>query len=769
MLRRIFQLALLLSVLPCLGSGRALAQPANFGGTTGSEPAVVSDVTLPDPLTKDAVQALISRMSDREVRQLLLDKVDAAAQTPSALSGSRFDQMLALLSVSTEKVASSIAFNIINFGAFLSAQGNVFDRFSIWLGGTGLKRVSFSVLLAVGLGLLAERAVHWVLFRRPVPRPVPVEANNFMITLRRAGWRLWYEVLGALVFAVVATIALHLSRLEGATPLLRLILFWLIAMPRFSIALLRFFFKPANSEARLLSVDDRSGNILFWNMVSMSFLVGLAILISTVNQRMGGPPDAEPVAFWFWFNVIFFGWLAILFGVMRQAWRSIMLGGRGVVKPFEAWAIRAYPWFAVMIILAIWVFSIAAEAMNATEILAGGRHFISLLIVLSAPLLDTLIHAVVRHFTRPMRGEGEVARTAYEASFNAYVRIGRVLVFGVGLLVMARLWNVTLISMAMAPGGVGEQFAATLVRVGLIAICGYLVWEVARLLINVRLANEQTQDGHVVPIDHGETDLNAPTTRLGTILPAISKALQIVILTMTALTILANLGVDVTALLAGAGIVGIAIGFGSQKLVSDVISGIFFLIDDAFRLNEFIDASGSVGTVEKISLRSLRLRDAKGPVLIIPYSEIKTVTNFSRDWGIMKLRFTVPFDTDVEQVRKIFKKIGQEMMEDPLLAPGFIEPFKSQGVYEFNDHGIVVRGKFTHKPGAQFEIRKRAFTRIKQEFDKAGIQFARREVIVNLGENREKLTEDQARKIGAAAAENIAQADRDAAKSVVPI
>ncbi len=769
MRRVIFQLALLLSLLPCLGSGLALAQPANLGGTTGSEVAVESDVTLPDPLTRDAVQALVSRLSDREVRQLLLDQLDAAAQTPSALPASTFDQMLAFLSESTEKVASSVAVNTINFGAFLTAQGNVFDRFSIWLGGTGLKRVSFSVVLAVGLGLLAERAVHWVLFRHPVSRPMPVEANNFMITLRRAGWRLWYEVLGALVFAVVATIALHLSRLEGATPLLRLILFWLIAMPRFSIALLRFFFKPANGEARLLSVDDRSANILFWNFVSMSFLVGLALLISTVNQRMGGPPDAEPIAFWFWFNVIFFGWLAILFGVMREGWRSIMLGGRGGVKPLEIWAIEAYPWFAVMSILAVWVLIVAAEAMNATEILAGGHHYISLLIVLSAPLLDTLIHAIVRHFTPPMRGEGEVARTAYEASFNAYVRIGRVLVFGSGLMVMARLWNVTPTRMAMASADVGEQFAATLVRVGLIAICGYLVWEVARLLINVRLANEQTPDGHVAPIDDGETHGNAPTSRLGTILPAISKALQIVILTMTVLTILSNLGADVTALLAGAGIVGIAVGFGSQKLVSDVVSGVFFLIDDAFRLNEFIDAGGLVGTVEKISLRSLRLRDAKGPILIIPYSEIKTVTNYARDWGIMKLRFTVPFDTDVEQVRKIFKKIGQEMMEDPLLAPGFIEPFKSQGVYEFNDHGIVVRGKFTHKPGAQFEIRKRAFTRIKQEFDKAGIQFARREVIVNLGESREKLTEEQARKIGAAAAENIAQADRDAAKSADPI
>ncbi len=185
---------------------------------------------------------------------------------------------------------------------------------------------------------------------------------------------------------------------------------------------------------------------------------------------------------------------------------------------------------------------------------------------------------------------------------------------------------------------------------------------------------------------------------------------------LTVLTALGNLGINVTPLLAGAGVAGLAIGFGAQKLVSDIMSGLFFLIDDAFRLNEYIDTGGVQGTVEKISLRSIQLRDSKGPVLIIPYSDIDKVTNFGRDWGIMKLRFTVPFGTDTEKVRKIFKKIGQEMMENPELAPGFIEPFKGQGVAEFTDYGIVVRGKFMHKPGAQFGIRKQIFKRVQEEF-----------------------------------------------------
>lgn len=126
----------------------------------------------------------------------------------------------------------------------------------------------------------------------------------------------------------------------------------------------------------------------------------------------------------------------------------------------------------------------------------------------------------------------------------------------------------------------------------------------------------------------------------------------------------------------------------------------------------------------------MQLRHARGALYCVPYSSISSITNFGREWGIMKLRFTVPFGTDVEKVRKIFKRIGQEMMANPELAPGFLEPFKSQGVREINETGIVIAGKFTFRPGAQFLIRREVFKRVQEEFDKAGITFARQEVRV---------------------------------------
>ena len=152
---------------------------------------------------------------------------------------------------------------------------------------------------------------------------------------------------------------------------------------------------------------------------------------------------------------------------------------------------------------------------------------------------------------------------------------------------------------------------------------------------------------------------------------------------------------------------------------------------DAFRVGEYLVIDNTVGTVEKISLRSLQLRHHEGPIHTIPYGEIPKVTNNSRDWVIMKLKFTFPFETDANRIKKLFKKVGAEMLEAEY-ADDLIQTFKSQGVYDVDDVGIVIRGKFMAKPGAQWIIRKDIYTRVQKVLDEAGIQFARKEVRVQI-------------------------------------
>jgi small-conductance mechanosensitive channel len=184
------------------------------------------------------------------------------------------------------------------------------------------------------------------------------------------------------------------------------------------------------------------------------------------------------------------------------------------------------------------------------------------------------------------------------------------------------------------------------------------------------------------------------------------------------------MGIQIGPLLAGAGVVGIAIGFGAQTLVRDIISGIFYLLDDAFRVGEYIQASNYKGTVESFSLRSVKLRHHRGPITTVPFGQLGAVQNQSRDWVIDKMTIGVTYDTDLDKVRKLIKEIGRELAQDEEVAPVILEPLKMQGVEQMGEFAIQIRLKMMTKPGEQFVVRRKAYALIKRAFEANGIKFA---------------------------------------------
>jgi small-conductance mechanosensitive channel len=172
-------------------------------------------------------------------------------------------------------------------------------------------------------------------------------------------------------------------------------------------------------------------------------------------------------------------------------------------------------------------------------------------------------------------------------------------------------------------------------------------------------------------------------------------------------------------------VLGLAVSFGSQTLVRDVISGFFYLVDDAFRVGEYIQSGNYRGVVESFSLRSVKLRHQNGPLFTVPFGVLGAIQNMSRDWAVEKFNVGVTYDTDIEKARKIVKKVGQELKADPELAAGIIEPLKMQGVQAFGDFAIQLRMKMMTQPGdVQYLARRRALALIKKAFDANGINFA---------------------------------------------
>jgi small-conductance mechanosensitive channel len=286
----------------------------------------------------------------------------------------------------------------------------------------------------------------------------------------------------------------------------------------------------------------------------------------------------------------------------------------------------------------------------------------------------------------------------------------RVLLGVVALILLPSFWGTDVLRLIGAPGA--GVFSRALFNILMTTLLAYVVWQLAEAALERYLG---------VGEKAGATGQN---TRARTLRPLLRKFTLGVLVVIWVMIALSAVGIDIGPLLAGAGVVGIALGFGAQTLVRDVVSGIFFLLDDAFRVGEYVEAGSLKGTVEAISIRSLRLRHHRGAVHTVPYGELKSLTNHSRDWVIVKLEFLVTYDTDVDAVRKLIKRIGQEMLEDPELGPNLIETLQSQGINQLADHGLLVRAKFTARPGEQFVIKRDALQRIKGAFDTSGIKFA---------------------------------------------
>ena len=333
-------------------------------------------------------------------------------------------------------------------------------------------------------------------------------------------------------------------------------------------------------------------------------------------------------------------------------------------------------------------------------------------------------------------------------------RVAGILAFVAGIMAFMQIWQP---DTAM----VNDSVSGRMMDVIVILFIGYIIYNVFRIWVDSKIAEEQ---GDAPEAELGDEGGGSSASRLATLLPLFRNFILIVIIVTIALITLMEMGVNVGPLFAGAGIVGVAVGFGSQSLVRDIFSGAFFLFDDAFRKGEYIDVGGVKGTVENISVRSFQLRHHLGALHTIPFGEIQVLTNYSRDWVIMKLPLRVTYDTDVERVRKLIKNLGVHLLSDPVIGDTFIQPLKSQGVIEMQDSAMIIRVKFMTKPGDQWLVRKRVYEEIRMLFEREGVKFAHREVTVRLADGKvEELDEHQKHEIVAASREVIEEEMAEAA------
>jgi moderate conductance mechanosensitive channel len=337
------------------------------------------------------------------------------------------------------------------------------------------------------------------------------------------------------------------------------------------------------------------------------------------------------------------------------------------------------------------------------------------LVIITLPLASRITRRAVEHLVQPPGAQQvsdeppSVIAVSLERGVRALLIIGAAAVLAWG-------WGIDLEHFAG-----GDTPFARFIHGGLSAVIIVLfadvLWHATKTAIDLKLAA-------VEDLGQPNTDEARRRARLHTLLPIFRNVLFVTVIVFAGMMALAAMGVEIGPLIAGAGVLGVAIGFGAQSLVRDVIAGMFYLLDDAFRVGEYIQSGNYKGTVESFSFRSVRLRHQRGALYTVPFGLLGAVQNQSRDWVIDKLTIGITYDSDIERARKLIKQIGLDLAKDPDFAPLIIEPMKMQGVDALGDFAVQIRIKMMTLPGEQFVIRRKALAMIKTAFNANGIKFA---------------------------------------------
>jgi small-conductance mechanosensitive channel len=337
-----------------------------------------------------------------------------------------------------------------------------------------------------------------------------------------------------------------------------------------------------------------------------------------------------------------------------------------------------------------------------------------------------IVHVARRLFT--VIGRGELAS---EPLVRRTLRVARALTFLVTFLALA----FPALDWAGATPGVGLQSqdlvqwaSSTGLRIVALLLLAFVI---VRLITAVIVRAERDLD-----VGTG-LDALERKKRAQTIASLARRTLSVLIWTCAVLIVLRELDVDITPVLAGAGIVGLAVGFGAQTLVRDVITGFFLIVEDQVRVGDVAVVNGTGGLVEQINLRTIVMRDMEGVVHVFPNGEIKTLANRTKDFAYYVIDLGIDYDADVDQVTALVHEAGRNLQADPAFAPSILEPVEVLGVDAFKDSSVTLKVRIKTVPLKQWEVGRELRRRIKTVMDREGVRIPLPQLQIHVTRHRE--------------------------------
>ena len=618
-----------------------------------------------------------------------------AISRPAELVGSLADKVVAALQ------------RLPLFVSWLAAEWRDPGRRARWI------EVGISCLVVFGTGIFVALLIYGAL--APLRRRLTMGTDPGRVTrAARVLLRLLLDLLPVLAFAVTAYVALEFAQPGRVGRLVVTALIDAAVAAETAFALMRRVFSPGTPELRLLPMSDpdaRQGT-RWSSRIIRTAIYGRAVLTAAVYF---GLPRAIGAL---WLNVLFLvvaGMVALVVVRVRQpvgaAIQSLAGEGRSPLLRWLPWAVIGRIWHVLALVYLAFVCLVWAFGVP-----GGFRTLIFNTLATAAIAFGVALALNV--MSGRAQGEARASRPAGAdpplieqriARYRSWVAaLGPGLVVLVALLALLEVWGLDVIRWLSSDAG--SKMLRHLVTIALVLVFTVVVWEGINLAIERSVA-ERDADGQ--PRLGGRTRTLLNITR---------RFVLVFLGLIAAFLILAELGVNIAPLLAGAGVIGLAIGFGSQRLVQDIITGMFVLFSDTLRVGDVVEVAGRAGVVEAVGMRTVVLRDYGGNVHTIPYSAIDTVTNLTKDFSYAVFDVGVSYREKVDEVMQVLRDLGAEMRQDPYFRRLILEPLEVAGVDRFADAAVVIKARFKTRPLRQWDVMREFNRRIKNRFDELRIE-----------------------------------------------
>jgi moderate conductance mechanosensitive channel len=586
-----------------------------------------------------------------------------------------------------------------NIFSWASEQISNPDRRARWI------EIVWKVILSITVGFVVEWGTRLLMAR---PRRVleTKEIDGIWVQVTALLARTALDVVPIIGF-VVGSYAILLLVDPGAVS--REVIVALIVanvIVRLIMALARMILAPVAGSLRLLPIKDVDANYMFIWTRRLTDVSVYGYALVQISQLLGLPVEGADT-----FLKAIGLFVALLLVVFILQNRNLVAnwlrgtGGKPGTTPFrtkvaDIWHVPALIYVVAMYV--VWALAIEdgfGKLLQATVL--------TIIILIAGRLIQIAINRS-SHRIFSLKPEVKQRYPSLEARANRYQPIlektTSIVVNIVAGFTILEAWGIDAFDWLRTP--FGQRVTGSLITIALLLLIAIVIWEVTSAIIERYLS---LGDGDV-------------TARTRTLLPLLRTAMLVVLITLVVMVTLSELGLNIGPLLAGAGVIGLAIGFGAQTLVKDIITGLFILVEDHISVGDVVKVGTHAGTVEKLTLRTIQLRDLGGTVHVIPFSAVTTLENMTKGFSRYVFNVGVAYREDTDHVVDVLRELGEELLQDEQFKPFILEPLEILGVDSFGDNAVNIKARITTVPIKQWSVGREFNRRMKIRFDELGIE-----------------------------------------------